>query len=225
MKKLLLLVVCMFLAGLSTARAQLVMVAQNGYSYGDGGEFTAYTSPNSFTNLYAPTTIINGGFETFCVQSTVGFSDGASYSYVLTNQDSAGQKLNLGTAFLYSQFATGNLTGYDYTDPGTRNTDAGELQLALWTLQNQTIPGPGEFPTLSLSSDPYYNLAITDLGATAYNPNNGTYDVDIMQLYNANGSPAQAMLVLTPEPPTFWLFMFAGVLLIAFNRRKFLRVA
>lgn len=221
------LVVCMLLAGLSTARAQSVTLDINNYSFGngsiDGGEFTANTSQN-FLGSYASTAVLNGGFETFCVQSTVDFYSGNTYSYVLTNTDSAGQPLTLGAAYLYQEFATGNLAGYDYlnTDPtNTRLTDAGELQLALWTLQGQTVPSG--FP--SLSTDPFYNLAITDLGGTsaAFADNNGTYGVDIIQLYDANGAPAQAQLVLTPEPPTILLFVFAGILMVLFNRRKMLR--
>ena len=127
------LVVCMLLAGLSTARAGSITLYQNSYSFSDGGEFTAKTSPDNFLSNYAPTAILNGGFETFCVQSNVYFYPGATYSYVLTNTESTGQKLTLGAAFLYDEFATGKLTGYDYSnsDPSnTRQTDNGELQLA-----------------------------------------------------------------------------------------------
>ena len=220
------LVVCMLLAGLSTARAGSVTLYQNSYSYSDGGEFTAVTSPNSFLSDYAPTAILkegsSEGFETFCVQSGVYFYPGTTYSYVLTNTESTGQKLTLGAAFLYDEFATGKLAGYDYTDTSIRQTDAGELQLALWTFQGQTPPGG--FP--SLSTDPFYELALTKFGglSAALAPNNGTYDVDIIQLYDANGAPAQAQLVLaSPEPPTILLLVFAGILMVLFNRRKMLR--
>lgn len=216
------LVVCMLLAGLSTARAGSITLYQNSYSYSDGGEFTAVTSPDNFLSKYAPTATLNGGFETFCVQSNVYFYPGATYSYVLTNTESTGEKLTLGAAFLYNEFATGKLTGYDYTDTSIRQTDNSELQLALWTFQGQTPPSG--FP--SISTDPFYNLAITELGGTsaAFAPNNGTYDVGILQLYNANGAPAQAQLVLaSPEPPTILLLAFAGILMVLFNRRKMLR--
>ncbi|MDE1921008.1 MAG: hypothetical protein KGI24_06105 [Candidatus Omnitrophica bacterium] len=214
----------MLLAGLSTARAQNVILDQNIYSYRDGGEFTAHTTPNNFLDNYAPSAILNGGFETFCVQSTVDFYPGTKYSYVLTDTESTGQKLTMGTAFLYDQFATGTLSGYDYTDAATRKADNGELQSALWAFQGQTILGG--FP--SISGDPYYNLAITDLGGSsaAFAPSNGAYGVDILQMYNTNGAPAQAQLVIaTPEPPTILLCLFAGILLIFFNRKKMLRPA
>ena len=220
----LVLVICMLLAGLSTARAQSVSLYESSYSYSDGGEFTAYTSPNSFISNYSTKATINGGFETFCVQSEVVFYPGTTYSYVLSDTESTGQKLSLGAAYLYNKFATGNLAGYDYTDPSNRKADNGELQAAFWAFQSQTIPG--DFP--SISSDPYYNQAITDLGGTsaAFAPNNGTYGVDILQMYNTNGAPAQAQLVLatpTPEPSTLWLFGLAGFLVVFLVKRNMLR--
>ncbi|MDE2028894.1 MAG: PEP-CTERM sorting domain-containing protein [Candidatus Omnitrophica bacterium] len=207
------LVVFMLLAGLSTARAQSVTLYQNIYSYKDGGEFTAKTNPNDFMSAYAPEATLNGGFETFCVESNVYFYPGHTYSYVLTDMASTGQKLSLGAAYLYDKFATGTLTGYNYTDTPTRKSDNGELQSALWEFQgHQTVAG---FP--SYSTDPFYNLAINDLGGTAaaFSPNNGTYGVDIIQLYGANGAPAQAQLVLTPAPePSTWLLLAMGLLMV-----------
>ena len=223
------LVVCMLLAGLATARAESVTLYQNSYSFSDGGEFTAVTSPSSFLGSYAPAATLNlggglEGFETFCVQSTVEFYPGTSYSYVLTNQASTGPALTLGAAYLYDEFATGNLAGYDYTDTATRNIDAGELQVAIWAFQNQTSPIGAGFPS---TGNPFYNLAISNLGGTlaaASAPNNGTYDVDIMQLYDANGAPAQAQLVYgVPEPPTILLLVFAGFLMVLFNRKRIFR--
>ena len=48
------LVVCMLLAGLSTARAGSITLSQNSYSFSDGGEFTAVTSPSISLSNYAP---------------------------------------------------------------------------------------------------------------------------------------------------------------------------
>jgi hypothetical protein len=215
------LAIFMLLLGASTAKAQNVTLYQNAYSYSDGGEFTAYTTPNNFLSYYAPEATLNGGFETFCIQSTVDFYPGANYNYVLSDTESTGQKLSLGAAYLYSQFATGTLSGYDYLNTANRQADNAQLQSAFWAFQGQTILGG--FP--DISSDPYYNLAITNLGGSseAFSDNNGTYGVDVMQLYDANGAPAQAQLALVaPEPSTVLLFIFAGALIILFNRRKFI---
>ncbi len=215
----------MLLAGVSTARANSIALFTNSYSYGSGGEyggeFTAHTSPNNFLSNYAPVAIVNGGFETFCVQPNVYYYPGTTYTYTLSNWDSAGKALSLGAAFLYYEFATGTLAGYDYLNNGavSRNTDAGELQVAFWELQGQTVPSA--FQSL-VSGDPFYTLALTDLGGltNALSANNGTYAVDILQLHCANGAPAQNQLVLvTPEPgATTTMLAFACGALVLLRR-------
>ena len=95
--KLLRIVVLTFLAAsipmaVTVVRANSVVLTQGNYSYDVGGEFTATTS-QSFLNNYVPSTIVNGGFETFCVETTVKFTPGSSYSYNLSNTDSQGRQL------------------------------------------------------------------------------------------------------------------------------------
>src|SRR5450432_1324305 len=90
--------------------ANAVVLTQTGYSYSDGGEFTAHTSSPDFLGAYAPSTIVNGGFQTFCVEASVSFQPGTTYSYTLSNLDSQGRALTKGTAFLYYEFATGVLS-------------------------------------------------------------------------------------------------------------------
>ncbi|MGA2605776.1 MAG: hypothetical protein ABSC18_18380 [Verrucomicrobiota bacterium] len=190
----LILVGCVLLAGFSTAKANSIVLDENSYSYSDGGEFTAFTSPDNFVGSYVPATILDGGFETFCEQSTVYFTPGSSYSYTVVNQDSTGHALSLGAAFLYYEFAKGVLSGYDYVNAANRYADAGELQAAIWWFQgNQTGSG---FP--SIATDPFYLLAYGDFGAAAFGANSGTYGVEILQLFDCWGDPAQAQFVLTP---------------------------
>lgn len=212
------LAACILLAGFSTAKANSIVLTETAYSYGDGGEFNAVTTPNSFLGSYAPAAIINNGFETFCAETTVDFSPGASYSYTLANQDSLGRALSLGAAFLYYEFGTGVLSGYNYSSASSRNTDAGELQAAIWWFQGEQTGGGG-FPTSStITADPFYSLAITDLGgsAAALGANNGTYGVQILQLTDASGDAAQNQLVLTPPttvPETTSTLMLLGAAL------------
>jgi hypothetical protein len=196
------------------AGANSIVITQDPYSYTIAGEFEAATSDNFIAN-YAPAATLDGNFLTFCVQSDVYAAPGSPHTYVLANQDSFGQQLSEGTAFLYSEFATGQLTDYNYANvnvsllqaPGkvrpaqrsnlkfdaqlSRSFDNGELQAAIWAFQgNQSVAG---FP--DLATDPFYLLALDTLGATAANsPNDGLYNVQILQMWDGT-TPYQNQLV------------------------------
>jgi hypothetical protein len=54
----------------------------------------------------------------------------------------------------------------------------------------------------SILNDQYYLLALTTLGSsTIGSANNGDYGVDILELTDGNGNPAQNQLVLTGTTP------------------------
>ena len=197
------------------------------YFYSPGGEFTAVTTPN-YNGNYSPSALASvtdpynnsvvQGFETFCVQSDVDFTPynwGNATPYNLSiSLSSIGVPdafaLSEGTAYLYSQFAQGTLSGYDFntgndpTDAAIRTQDAGELQAAIWALQGgQTYGG---FPSGTVGN-PYYADAVGYLGA-----NNVTtaatlatdFGTEIMNLTDANGGPAQNQLIYlgSTPPPT-----------------------
>lgn len=222
-RSLVLAVAAVSLSMVATAvKANTVKLYKGSYSYSVGGEFTAITSQNFLGNGYVAETeeTVHGvtGFQTFCVETGVPFSPGTQYSYELGSSTASdgglagsGIPLSIGAAFLYYEFATGNLTGYNYgnTDISKSNpsrlTDAGLLQAAIWYFQGkQTYPGfDGSKNEPSITSDPFYILAIDALGGTladALAANDGTYGVEILQLMNGD-HPAQAQLVLTPPPP------------------------
>lgn len=187
----------LLLATASLAQAaDSVTLTQNAYSYSVGGEFSAATTGDFIVN-YAPVATIGSDFETFCVQASVDFTPNTTYTYTLSDYDSQGRALSEGAAFLYYEFGLGQLAGYNYTNAAIRKTDAGELQAALWALQGgQSYAG---FP--SLATDPFYELATNTLGSVAAtNADNGVYDVEILQMWNANGTAAQNQLVLLDPP-------------------------
>ena len=180
------------------AMADSIFLTQNSYSFSNGGEFTARTSPEDFLDSYLPATIVNGGFETFCVEASVYFHPGTGYYYTLSNIDSQGRVLTEGAAFLYSQFAEGALSGYDYFDSGNRRNDAGELQAAIWHLQgNQS--GESDYPGGG-AGNPFYDLAVNSLGADGVTaPDDGRYSVEILQLWDAANNACQNQLVVNPS--------------------------
>jgi hypothetical protein len=194
-----------------------VTLYKGSYSYSVGGEFTAITSQNylgNYSSSAEQSETMNGksvtGFQTFCLETGVPFTSGKSYSYTTglsTAPDGgaagSGISLSVGAAYLYYEFGTGNLTGYNYANTGkgdSRVTDAGLLQAAIWWFQgNQTYSGfVGSKGHPSITTDPFYALAISALGslANAMSAYTGT-SVEVMQLFNSNGTPAQAQLVLT----------------------------
>lgn len=206
------------------ARANTVELLQNAsYSYLDGGAFNAFTTEN-FAQNYASTASLGGGFQTFCIESTVNFNGGQTYYYDLSDVDSLGRPLTLGTAFLYSQFATGVLPGF-FTDPD-RSAQAGELQAAIWGLQyGQTLSGFPDYTT-----DPYYLYALGQVGGltAAETANNETYNVEVLQMWDSDTShiagvdDAQNQLVYlgtVPDSANSALLLAGGALALGAARR------
>jgi hypothetical protein len=176
------------------ATVNTVVLTQNAYSFSVAGEFNANLS-HSFLGNYADSAIVGTGFETFCIETMVDFNPGQTYTYSLGSADSRGFALTQGAAYLYAQFSKGTLTGYDYTDTATRNTDASELQAAIWWFQGeQTFPG---YP--SPTNNVFYKEAITALGSgNADLAENGKFGVEVLQMWDGK-NPAQNQLVLVPD--------------------------
>jgi hypothetical protein len=176
------------------ATPNTVVLTQDAYSFSVAGEFNANLS-HSFLGNYAASAIVGTGFETFCIETMVDFNAGQTYTYSLANVDSRGVALTEGAAYLYSQFSKGTLGNYDYTDTATRNTDASELQSAIWWFQGeQTYPG---YP--SPTNNVFYKEAITALGsANADLAENGKFGVEVLQMWDGKNA-AQNQLVLVPD--------------------------
>jgi hypothetical protein len=201
--------------------------ATTGYSYGDGGEFravvsvpnnvdwSAYTAQTSgllttaqLTDanstasshgwIQAPGTLVGQEyFQTFCIQTAVYFYPGQSYT--ATTADS----ITLGTAWLYSKFAAGTLSGYTYAYGSGRMTSAGALQQAIWYFQSQS----------GGVANSYVTAAETALGGSsaALSESNGAYGVAGFDLTGASGVAAQDQLfIAVPETTT----VVAGALLL-----------
>jgi hypothetical protein len=122
---------------------------------GIGGEFTINDiggSPaDSWLDLsdYSPLTKNQGlttitSFQTFCVETNEYiYPYNAIYDVTITGSAVKGgvsggnpDPLSKGTAFLYSQFAQGILSGYNYV-AGNRKTTALALQEAIWWLEEE----------------------------------------------------------------------------------------
>lgn len=200
-----------------------------GYTSGGGGEFTL--TPDVWQGLLSPfyvqgvTKNVNvsppppkPNFQSFCMETTEFVSLGGTYNVVFNDRAIMGQNppngdpISIGTAYLYSQFVKGTLSGYNYTAGAGRDTSASLLQNAIWYLEGEG----GSYNT-------YVNLVVGKFGSlvNAEADNNWAYGVEVLNLYNKDGSLAQDMLVAVPEPATM-LFLGGGLLGMAgFLRKKF----
>lgn len=208
----------------------------NPYQSQGGGEFTAFASTGIPAGYASDATLtLNGqtGFETFCILPTVDIGFGNTYSFqagpnvlVPTSGDSAAGAnsvaLSNGTAWLYAQFATGQLNGYDYADTGNnRINTASELQQALWFFQGETYE-----PT----NDPFVSDALAEFGGSLTLAQSAEtpyeFGTDALNIYttNANGSPdtlQQGMLVYgTPDVASTALLLGGGLLVLVAARKR-----
>ena len=140
--------------------ADTVVLSNSAFSYSDGGEFTAVTTPTlADLSAYSPYTSTSDSFQTFCVQVSTEFYEGTTYNYTVSSVslgapglgsggavggvgNANSYPLSEGAAWLYSQFALGTLAGYDFANTlNDRQTEAGILQSAIWALQGGQVDG------------------------------------------------------------------------------------
>jgi hypothetical protein len=224
MKKLILATVLTGLMGVSVALAipssGVITVGSSPLEYSDGGQFTATVSGYP-------------SFQTYCIEIQHEFSLGGTYNYTLGQTthgappSTAAASLNLGTAWLYSQFSTGLLA-----TPVTTTTLAGEFQAALWYFQGQGAGNSdynawvGGIP----ADDIYTAAAIAALGGNtitmtggAYDASAGAYGVQIIQSSStdANGvvTPAQDWLCMPDGGATVMLLGIGLMSLVLVSRR------
>lgn len=216
------------------------------YYQGQGGEFTLYPSPTwSLSNSeYAPSTSGKGGnsqsFETFCVE-TDEFVDSdmgiwVSEAFVDTTQPgshawqggsntNSGDNLDGMTAYLYTQFATGILSGYAYT--GTvgglnRSQTAGALQRTIWYIEDEIDDLTSKFMGVELTTAQVTLAQAWLAEAEAANWGDDIGNVRVLQLYRSDTCTKvkQDQLFLTPVPGAL-LLGFLGLGVAGLKLRKF----
>lgn len=202
-----------------------------GYYTLPGGEFTILGSAEVNLPLYSPLTKVNGGFQSFCMEKNEGLDNQPFWSVVSLYAKLGGvvgphpDPLSIGAAWLYHQFATGVLSGYNYAPPGAdRSASAKDLQETLWWLEDELTAMPiNPFSALVVAMFPNPKAD--------YDPNDpntaGFNNVRLLNMYvlNAAGNgpdltkPRQDMLVLVPDGGLTLILLGCGLLGLAAIRR------
>lgn len=165
------------------------------FSSGTGGEFRIVA-----TEL--------GTYQSFCLETGELFAPGVSYNYRFNTGAVGGgvganavdpytgqtmDNISVGTAWLYSQFSEGSLTGYAYNYGPDRVASAGKLQQAIWWLENEG-GAKNQFVLLAEGG-----LGLDD--AKIRLDSEGAYGVVAMNLYDNSGHNVQDQLaIVVPEP-------------------------
>ena len=215
---------------------------------GGGGEFVAITTPETFLDGYSDkakqvVTANNGdqvtGFGTFCLERSerINFKD--TYTGTLNQRamlggtdlhdpvgaGPAGDPISKATAYLYSQFARGVLTGYAYGD-GTdgyspaevtaRKATSNLLQDAIWYFEDEL--------TLANPSANTFIAAALSAFADPFAASDGLFNVSAINMYSGSAHRQDVLVYTPPSLPDAGatLGMLGGSLLgvAALRRRK-----
>jgi hypothetical protein len=232
-------VLAVIATAISTEANQLTTAPGFGpWQFGAGGEFTVTPDAGISALLspsYSPFTVDQGGnrgsFQTFCIERNEYITAPTTFDVTVNNVTVfTGDPLSAGAAYLYQQFALGNLN-YNYANASTfggyggasRNSgflySALYLQDAIWYLMNPSMFG-------GQASNPYVLAANAALGgaANSFLPDNGAHGVKILNLWSP-GQPHdpqhtfQDVLIYTAPEPSVLALVSVAALLVA-RRRK-----
>jgi len=244
------LAVALFAIGavISPARADEsgTLLLNDDLDLNNGGPFTAVVLPGSsvteaaINSLYSSLALastssvgINGipnpvtGFETFCVETDVEFNptnwSGSSYTYNFSTGYAIQQtdsSLTLGAAYLYAQFATGNLSNILSDFSYSSGTALESLQYEIWALQGEYDYGN---PDAGLVTE-LASLAAANGGSGLASAGND-FGVQVLELTYPGGQLAQDQLIYTgtavPDSGATLGLLGASLLALAlWSRRK-----
>jgi hypothetical protein len=222
--------------GVVAAQAQMQISLQqdlSNFSYGNGGEFRAtgsVLSANPALVGYSLDTAGLGYFQTFCIERSETYGPGVTYDVTISDRaiygsmPPDGDPISIGTAWLYSQFAAGTLSGYNYTYGGFRAGSAGELQQALWWLEVES--GGVRNSYIDTAETALYGAGNTGGIYDTYIQGDagGAYNVVALNLWDVNTEGViQDQLMVIPEPGVAGFGLLLVLSLCAAKARVLLR--
>jgi len=222
------IMVVSLVASAQLASADYIVATVGGYGPWQtdrGGEFTllANGGPNLSAYVGGKTSNIeqNDTFQTFCLEKNEYIEKNTLYYATISgaalrggNNTNLGDPISQGTAWLYSQFAKGTLTGYDYDTETGRHASAAALQNTIWWLEDEDTAAPDNIFTTAVN---------IQFGTTnAKNDYNGK-GVSVLNIWGDAGHTVykQDMLIATPTPiPAAAWLLGSGILGLVGVRRK-----
>ncbi len=213
----------------SPATAGTVTFSGSTYASGVGGEFTFTVNGGSLDISHYSTLTSNIGatpsFQTFCLEANEYIQQGYTYNVALSDSAVLGgitggpsDPISVGTAWLYSQFATGTLAGYDYG--AGRTTSAAALQNAIWWLEGEG----GAKNSFVLAAETALGLNDTTVKYDAGTNNYGVYALNLTADTCAggySGPNCQSQLVYVPDGGATLMLLGGALVGIGALRRKF----
>ncbi len=191
---------------------------------GWGGEFTVTPipvegGPVDWLNLsgYADNLIGTGiekrkTFQSFCLEIKEFVEEGKTYNAKVSDTaflggvGPEGDPISIGTSWLYSQFAQGQLKGYEYAgDEKERKQSAINLQLAIWWLEDEIEDGQVYNDHIfKLSSNIFMEVLLAEFGndkdGVKKDADPNKWGVYVLHLQTTTGDHAQDILYY--QPPT-----------------------